>query len=80
MASDYRTNDGNLLGDDRKYFVVERRFQIIRRRILFILIEEMRVLFNLVLWSPPCRGNSLSLVLLFVERIDILFKSYAIKI
>lgn len=34
MASDNRTNDGKLLDDDRKYFVVEWRFQIIGRMIV----------------------------------------------
>lgn len=34
MASDNRTNDGNLLDDDREYFVVEWRFQIIGRMIV----------------------------------------------
>lgn len=43
MASDNRTNDGNLLDDDRKYFLVEWRFQIIRRR---IVIESSLFLFG----------------------------------
>lgn len=49
-----------------------------RDRTRLILIEKMRVLLNLVLWLVL--WNSLSLVLLFVERTDILLKSRAIKI